>query len=132
MTTETIDKQTKELEKRAEKLGAMRSMLDFLEVNPTIPFPVLSGVNAFAYDADSLPDIARAMAPCSKEVAGPFYMLERQFGPLTFTVNFSRGDVCERVVVGSRFVEEKIIPSRTEDVVEWVCPDSILKAVASG
>lgn len=48
-------------------------------------------------------------------------------------VETARENVCKKIVVGQRFVEEQpervlaAIPAHHEDVVEWECPESFLK-----
>lgn len=131
MTTSNIE-ETEEIIRKAErrraKIAAMRSLLDFLEENPIIPLPYFGTLNAFADTGEvSVADIARAMKPCDKSVSGDFYALSRIFGDsITFDVNFERDEVCERIVVGTEDVPEKVTPAFTKEIVEWVCPDSVL------
>lgn len=61
--------------------------------------------------------------------------------PNKLTLNFitSRGNVCKKRVVGTKEVPEeyiagtagRIIPAHTEEVFEWDCPESLLKAKES-
>jgi len=115
------------LNQRVKKLDAMYRMIDFLKENPDIPAPFFGQMDAFSYDSDSLPEIARAMKPVTKEVSDTFYVLRRSFGNgVNLHVNFARDEVCERIVTGTEEVPEKVIEAYTKEIVEWVCPDTIL------
>ena len=106
---------------------AMRSLLDFLEANPIIPIPNFSSVDAWVYDGGSIADFARAMKPVEKKAFGNLYILRRDFGnSVALEVNFPRNDVCERVVVDTEDVPEEVTPAHTREIVEWVCPESLL------
>ncbi len=108
-----------------EDINDMREALDFIEANPSLPMPHLGALNAFA-DKDDLADYARAMAPCVKGISSGYFELKRSFGSVSYKINFTREEVCEATVVGTREIPEKTTPAYTEDVIEWVCPDSIL------
>lgn len=114
---------------RETKLADMREVLRFLEDNPEIPMPYFGMVTAFVYGEGDVDALARAMAPCKKDVASGFFSLTREFGSVELSVNFEREQVCERIVIGSKEVPEKIIEGYTEDVVEWKCPDGVLRQV---
>lgn len=117
-------------ERDQQKIDEIRQILDFVEADPNVPMPYFGSVNAFVRDPDVLGDVARAMAPCDKDVCGNFYELTHRFGSTSFTANFARDEVCEAVVIGTEEIAEKVIetviPAQTRDIVEWVCPDSIL------
>ena len=116
------------LNQRVKKLDAMYRMIDFLKENPDIPAPFFGQMDAFSYDSDSLPEIARAMKPVTKSVSGNFYVLARSFGGgANLHVNFVRDEVCERIVTGTEKVPKKVIEAHTKEIIEWICPDTILK-----
>ncbi|HEY6415288.1 MAG TPA: hypothetical protein VIX41_03590, partial [Acidimicrobiales bacterium] len=65
--------------------------------------------------------------------AGEYYLTAtRRFGDLELEVNVSKHETCERRVVGTREVEREVYPEDvqptitkvTEDIVEWVCPET--------
>ena len=130
MTTQQIE-DTEELieagERRAATILTMRSLLDFLEVNPIIPLPDFDPVDAYIYDVSDIADIARAMKPVKKSISRSIYILTHDFGnDVSLDVNFSRESVCERIVVGTEDVPEEVTPAHTREIVEWVCPESLL------
>ena len=110
-----------------KQLDAMYALINFLKANSDIPTPFFGQIDAFAYDSDSLPEIARAMKPVTKEVSGSFYVLARSFGNgVNLHVNFVRDEVCERIVTGTEEVPKKVIEAHTKEIIEWICPDTIL------
>lgn len=116
---------------REGRIQGIRELLDLLEAEPEIPMPVgFAWANAYTFD-DSLPasEMARLMKPVNKKVTASFYQLEKTFtGGVTYKVNYDRKAVCERVVTGTREVpaETIITKAHTEEIVEWICPDSLL------
>lgn len=121
---------TTDTEKRVNKLNDMRALLDFLEDNPDVTMPYLSQVDAFA-ESEDLEKVARALGTFDKDVNSIFFTLHKRFGKVWLKVNFSRSEVCERVVTGTEEIPEEVIPARTRDVVEWVCPEAILTRAGS-
>ncbi len=127
MSEESQEEQEKQLsERRLLKINDMRAVLDFLESNSDVPAPYFGTLNAFDHGGDPS-EIARMLSPCEKIHEGPYFMLRKKFGSVKFDVNFSRESVCERVVIGTEEIPEKIIPASIREIVEWVCSDSILK-----
>ncbi len=112
---------------RETEIANMREMLRFLEDNPAIPIPYFGMINSFANEDADVDTLARAMAPCKKEVGKGYFSLTRDFGSVELSINFDREQVCERIVVGSKEVPEQTIKAHTEDLVEWKCPDGILR-----
>lgn len=116
------------LESRVTRITEMRELLLFLESNPEIPMPYFGQMNAFGYKEDGDVDtLARVMAPCSKEINGGYFSLVRDFGSIELAVNFDREEVCERIVVGTEKVPAKVIEEYTKEIVEWRCPDGVLR-----
>jgi hypothetical protein len=115
---------------RAEKIRAMRRLLTFVEANPELPLPYFSQLDAFAHlddDGYEVKELTRIMSPCTKRGMGTFFTLIRDFGAgVMLHLNFPREDVCERVVIGTEEVPEKVIPAHVQEIVEWKCPDGIL------
>ncbi len=112
---------------RESRIADMREVLQFLEESPAIPLPYVGMVNSFADETDDVDALARSMAPCKKEVGSGFFSLTRDFGSVKLSINFDREQVCERIVVGGKAVPEKIIEAHVEDIVEWKCPDGVLR-----
>jgi hypothetical protein len=112
---------------RIDKLQEMRDLLDFLQEHEEIPLPYFGMVNSFVYDEIDVDTAARIMAPCDKDIGGSYFSLNRKFGSLEFSVNFAREEVCERIVVGTKEIPARTIEARTEEIVEWNCPDGVLR-----
>lgn len=76
--------------------------------------------------------IAKALGNAEKVYQGDYFDLRKKFGPvrLEFTVN--RSKVCERVVVGTKEIPERILEAHTKEIVEWVCTDPILAPTTNG
>lgn len=110
---------------RTKTIDGLRELADYLEARPDVPLPYLGTLDAFA-DPAELSAIARAMGGFHKQHDGNFLSLVRRFGPIALAVNFSSESVCERVVVGTEEVPEKVTPAHTKEIVEWRCPESVL------
>ncbi|KKK68287.1 hypothetical protein LCGC14_2945590 [marine sediment metagenome] len=124
---EATEQLIREAEQRAAKITGMRAMLNFLETHPQIPMPWFGQNDAFANSGEDIAEIARAMTPVTKGVVGNWYVLKRNFGnDVQLHVNFGRDAVCERIVIGTEDIPEKVIEAYTKEIVEWVCPDTIL------
>jgi len=118
-------------EYRQDKINGMRELLTLLEAQPTIPLPSFYQINVFVWesDDDALPvkTVARAMKPVNKLSEGDYYILEREFtGGVKLHVNYSRKEVCARVVTGTEEIPARMVKAYTREIVEWVCPPSIM------
>lgn len=112
----------------------LRALTDFLEAHPalipSIGLRVLRPVN----DAEAMRSVTRGAGHWTKSAYGDWFNLERQIGVHSIDVYARRENVCERRVTGTKTVEipdpevMKSVPLVTveEDVVEWVCPPSLL------
>ena len=111
---------------RTQTINDVRAMLDFLEANPELELPWFGTFNSFP-EPEDIGKVAQMMAPLTKKTKGDaYYVLARKFGVISLEANFDHENVCERVVTGTKEIAEKITPAHTEDIVEWVCPDSLL------
>ena len=124
------------VDERAEFVRSLRELADFYEVRPELPLPN-SGYNwdlLACGGKEKLAWMATLLKPCEKDFKGVLAKVFRRFGPFKLEAYTLRSNVCERVVVGTRTVPEKIIPAQVkeivpeheEDIVEWKCPDSLL------
>ena len=111
---------------RTQKINDVREMLDYLEATPDLQLPWFDGFTSFP-PSDSISEVARVMAPFTKEATETFFILLRDFGSITLRATFYHDTVCEKVVTGTEEIPEKITPAHTVDIVEWKCPDSLLK-----
>jgi len=118
-------------EYRRDKIRGMREMINFLEVNEDVPMPYFGTFSAFPGD-DEVAGLARAMKPVTKEFGSYYFTLRKTFSEgVKLDMSWSRDEVCQRIVIGTKEVEREVIPERvieahTEDIVEWACPDAIL------
>ena len=110
---------------RQETIDGLRALADYLETRPDVPLPYFGFVNAFG-DEEELPVVARAMGGFTKDHTGDYLTLVKSFGPVGLHVHFASEQVCERVVVGTEEVPEKVTPAHTKEIVEWKCPESLL------
>ena len=118
-------------EYRRNKIAGIREMINFLEVNEDVPLPHFGMFIAFPAD-DQVSEMARALKPVTKEFGNYYFTLDKKFSEnVTLSMHWSRENVCERIVIGTKDIEREVIPERvveahTEDIVEWACPDAIL------
>ena len=106
----------------------LRHLADFLDARPEI---TIRGtiINSFI-DLTALQAIARASS-WEKVHSGSFFFLRKHFGPIELDVCTSRDQVCRRVVVGQRVVQaQPATLEHTEDLIEWVCNDSLFETSA--
>lgn len=143
----TTDINTAELtdEKRAW-LDGLRAMADWFEQHPQYLDGIGETIHIYVREGDDakerMADAARALGTATKEVSEKYFHLERGFGPHSVRLFTARGAVCERVVVGVEEVEieepdpdavaalPKVKRTETREVVEWVCPESILRSAS--
>lgn len=113
----------------AELAAQLRALADIYEQNPEIPAPydMREGHTdfVFCHDRDVFAAAIKAFGAGEKK----FTSDRVEFLPASFPnliVSCERNKVCERVVIGTRHVAEKVIPERvipayTEEIVEWQC-----------
>lgn len=110
---------------------------DFAETADTHPSSVLAYLLPDEDPLSRMADVARrgiaAGARVEKEYDEDYGKVQLHFGPVYLQVYTNRGEVCERVVVGTREVVEEVkdpealaaVPTitqtRTEDIVKWKC-----------
>ncbi len=118
-------------------IDGLRELADFLTANPELTFWDGVQIDVFANTNEELAKFAKIIAPCEKRSVGAYLVLERKFaGDVKIHVNRAHDKVCTRVVVGQKTTPaepEKIItvpakPERVEEIVEWRCPESILRS----
>ena len=126
----------------AELANGFRQLADFIEAHPEFSHDYSGYVISNCGVGDTKENVrncALAMGYADKEFTeNGLLRLVKKFGPgLTHHVAFDRSAVSERVVVGTKEIPEHVItasaemviPSRTEEIVEWKC-EPILMAVA--
>lgn len=109
-------------------IEGLRAVADYLEARPDLPAPYIGQLHAFP-DPKTLSVVARAMGGFQKDHDGKYLTLVKEINSaVSFAVVFASEEVCERVVVGTKEVPEKVIPAHVEEIIEWKCPESLLVA----
>lgn len=131
---------------RSEYVDGLRQLADFIEAHPELPglLHCRAGIYLWGDSAKAeLAVAAMAMGTAAKRADDFYFGVEKSFGPVVLSVKAGRDNVCERVVTGTKTTEYLVPPegvemvkkTHTEDIVEWVCPPSLLaladEAVAS-
>jgi hypothetical protein len=129
-----------------EMVAGLRELADFLEERGhLLPVDYLSiNVHDYIFDdsvysnrqhkmtaQEKMRVLAKALDKAEKHYQGDYFDLRRKFGPIQLEFTVSRDKICERVVVGTKEVPERVVPARTEEIVEWVCNDPILREDAA-
>lgn len=117
-----------------EYVASLREMADWYEAHPGMPIPEAE-FNCFNVrmdeetDKDAAQRIVRVAAPCKKSYDDTLFSIRKTFGSLTLRYIFMRNEVCERVVIATEEVPERVIPAEPErvepahvkEIVEWRC-----------
>lgn len=116
--------------KREDFVRDLRALADFYEQNLLVPVPTNEAqFNAWLHGddaAEKLAEIARTIGPVEKHYFGQYFTLRKCFGAVQLDFNTLREQVCQRKVVGTKHVEEEVIPAHEEEIVEWDCSEPIL------
>lgn len=131
---------------RQQKIDSVRRFCDFLESHPEFNLPSVFSdkFNVFVDGKEAFTAHVRMLGSGSKSADSTFFRFTRDFGA---SVNVElieyRAAICERVIVGTRETEtEEVDPiaiaslpkvkiKRTEEIVEWRCPEAILAVEAA-
>lgn len=125
-----------DLIERNQQIADMHTMLAWFELHPEIPLPSPT-FSLYAWNTEEeARRMARAMGTFEKGGNDQFLYLIKHFGKVQVEAVFTREQVCERVVTGTREVPEKIIPAQvveahTEETFEWRCPQLLKEEVAA-
>jgi hypothetical protein len=133
-------------EQRAN-IDGLRDLVDWYEQHPEyMPSGQQFLFYVSMYDGDvreQMAAAARALGTADKNSGGDYFRLVRRFGPVELCIYADRDRVCERRVVGVETVDSPdpvavkeaiaALPTapREVEIVEWVCPDSILRGAVS-
>ena len=118
----------------------MQAFIDFVRLHPD-----MGPMSRFQYFCVHCTDRAELLARTRgvgevKKEAGEFdgnFNLRKNFGQVVVGWFTDRSQICERVVTGTKILPaepEKIVPAkpeRTIEIVEWICPKSLLAADVS-
>lgn len=130
--------------KAAQELAdGLRELADFVEtVGPKLPvdldapyltawvFDDYKGVEAkhWLTAREKMRRIVKLVGKADKVYKENYFDLRKYFGPIKLEFTTNRANVCERKVVGTKEIPEHVVAARTEDIVEWVCNDPLLRA----
>ena len=126
----------------AEFVQGLKELAEFYESHPEVDLPERKlSIYYFAYSAqdkilarDKMIATARAMGHASKDYAGDYFFLRKEFsGGVELAACISRETVCEPVVVGyvdepEKVIPEQVVPARRVPKIEWACGKSLLAA----
>jgi hypothetical protein len=133
---------------RNEYVASLRQLADILEENPKLKLPDLGQYDwspIYFWDHEGA-DSAKASAArfsrvipgkVEKDVAHGSFYLNGRVGSLYVRMCLARESICQKIVVGKETVTTRQLreelPSdayhdvtEERDIVEWVCPDSLL------
>jgi hypothetical protein len=119
-----------------QRIADIRALLDFVETRPALAERIYTGSTfyVYAHTSEEFAALLRDLGTFDKSATDLFLNAERSFGTVKLEVTASRKLVCERVKVGEQPVTREVYPesvkpeivTETEDVYEWVCPESWL------
>lgn len=150
-STSTVPETT--TSKAAQQAAGLRRIADLIEANPELAgwFDHIltgphGGIDIFPRGKDYRAALAwfvrtakAAGATITKDISDKLYNVEASFGGVKVKALSSRGEVCERVVVGTETVTrmvpdpaaELVEVTETVDVVEWVCAPLLAEQVSA-
>lgn len=117
------------MNERLQTINDVRALLDWLETHEEVDLPY-DFTNGFMISApterDEIAALARSFGECEKQFADDHFYLRKRFGSASLYGFTSRAKVCERVVVGTEMVPERITPAYEREIVEWRCDEPLL------
>lgn len=122
---------TDEQKRREAVIAGLHAMANFLEAFPQVEAPHNMTGNIFISKED-LPMFAR-LTTWEKAYFDEWFALSKDFGGgVKLDLNIARGQVCRKVVKGTRIVPAvEATPEHVEAIMEWVCDDVPLLALKS-
>lgn len=114
---------------REDFISGLRQLAALYEQHPDLSIPAYPVFNVFVFSKEEFVAQARILKSGKKASTESFLVLRRKFGSITLDLNVLHEIGCERIVVGSRTIPAKpatLLPAteeRTEEIVEWRCPD---------
>jgi hypothetical protein len=112
---------------RQKFADSLRDLARFIETHPRVQVPIRETFYIFP-KKEEIGTYARELGKAKKRGGDTFFDLVKDFGPACeLQVSWYREQVCERVVVGTETVEERVpdtytTQTVTRDKVEWHCP----------
>src|SRR5688500_2360185 len=97
----------------------LRKLASFIEKNADLIEDNYAyfGLDLYTDSKEKIKDAAQKMRGAKKEYNESMFILSKRFSETCyFHVRVSRSEVCERVVIGTREIPERILPARTEEI----------------
>ena len=113
----------------SEYVSGLRKLADWYEENEGVALPESVITVYGAHSKEEAAHLLRALAPCEKTYSDGLFEIRKTFDGIKLRFVFMREAVCERIVVSTEVVPEKIEPAYTREVVEWRCYEPIMGAV---
>lgn len=113
-----------------EMVSSLRAFADFLETHPTVE---LKDQRFLIYyiTREEIAQYAKLGGWTKQYDGNDWFGLKRTFGSIELYVYTDRDQVCRKIVVGQREVPAMpATEARTEDIIEWVCDESLLAELA--
>ncbi len=102
---------------------SLRLIAKWYEKHPDAPVdsaPYLN-VSSGCVDVGTAARVVRMLGCCDKDYGESLVTLTRNFGGVDLRFLFWRSAVCERKVVGTMTVPQRVVPAYTREIVEWDC-----------
>lgn len=123
--------------RRLDFIAALRDVAKILEENETIPIPYNLNFYHRCDTKNELIALTKAWGGrFDKDTDGDDFNMRRKLGgAVSVCLYVSREKVCKKIVTGKKEIaeqiipanDERIIPAHTEEIIEWVCPDSLFE-----
>ncbi len=112
---------------RQKFVEQLRELADFYATAPdNLPRPP---INELVYvEKDDIPIIIRSCRKLSKTASGGYLSLKKSLDFSTLNFRISQEEVCERKVVGKKWIPEYKQEAHFQDQVQWECKP-ILKGI---
>lgn len=119
-----------------EMIDGLRALADWLEqkdVGGLVANEGILSINVFLHSKEELAAHAKLIGSFTKQASGGYFFLRKEFSPcVRIEWNVKQDDVCEKVITQRvRPAEPEMVvpakPERIEEIVEYVCPESILQ-----
>lgn len=108
--------------------AGLREFADIIEDDPDLEHIGSVDIDLFPGQKKHIATWAKALGSCEKFYRSEIFGLRKTLGGpegLAVSVYVTRGQVCERVQVGTKVIPAQ--PEREIPVYEWKCPDSVFK-----
>jgi hypothetical protein len=133
------ENQVREQTPQEKAVAYFTALSTYYATHPDAPTPYLAQTEYIWISGT--PEEYKAIGAGEKKYSDDNFFFTVELIPGVITLNFStnRENVCTKRVIGTRIVPEHILPGtpsqiiaeHTEEIIEWDCPESLLKAKES-